>query len=162
MAENSIIRLRIPPAIKAQLEKEAKLKHTTVSSLVREYIDEGMRVDGYKSDIDMITEITKDSLKTVLMPQVERLVKILIKIGKISAAGYFLLLAYIMRNLRPDEITTYIEVAQASSKLGIEYINQKDANVETYLKNHKDLANKALRMTNSGFSANFYEDSNND
>lgn len=150
--------IRVPPAIKEQLEKEARLRHVTVSALVREYIDKGMKVDGYKSDMDMISEITKDSLKSILMPQIERLVKILIKIGKISAAGYFMMLSYVMHNLRPDEIATYIEVAENSAKLGIDYINQKDANVETYLKNHKSIADKVLRMTSSNIGGGLFDD----
>ena len=92
------------------------------------------------------------------MPQIERLVKILIKIGKISAAGYFMMLSYVMHNLRPDEIATYTEVAENSAKLGIDYINQKDANVETYLKDHKSIADKVLRMTNSNIGGGLFDD----
>ena len=96
----------------------------------------------------MISEITEQSLKNVLLPQVERLVKLMMKLGKINGAGYYMQLANLVNSKDRKSIDTLLELVQNCNKLAIEYMSQKDSNVDTFLLNNKELADKAIRLKN--------------
>ncbi|WP_244648326.1 hypothetical protein [Ruminiclostridium herbifermentans] len=72
-----------------EIEKLAAIRGLTVSDIVREFVEKGLAVDGYKNDIDFITEIIHRELKEVLEPQINRIVKLLMKIGKASAGTMY-------------------------------------------------------------------------
>jgi len=122
-----------PVAQLEQLEKLAAKNHTSVSDLVRSYVDKGVAVDGYTQDVDFIAGIVRQEVKTQLAPQVERLVKILMKSGKISAAQYYLLLKLFIEMVSADRVVSLKEMATETRKLGIKYMQYKDHEINQYL-----------------------------
>lgn len=114
------------------MEKLAATKHTSVSVIVREFVDKGLAVDGYRNDIDFITEIIHKELKEVLEPQVNRLVKMLMKIGKVSAGTMYTNLSLI-QFFNDEDQQAFYEMLNRSLRLGVDYMKKKDFEVDQYL-----------------------------
>jgi hypothetical protein len=116
------------------MEKLAATRHTTVSAIVREFVDKGLAVNGYKSDIDFITEIIHKELKEVLEPQVNRIVKMLMKIGKVSAGTMYTNLSLI-QFFNDEDQQAFYEMLNRSLRMGVDYMKKKDFEVDEYLGN---------------------------
>ncbi len=114
------------------MEKLAAVRSISVSDIVREFVEKGLAVDGYKSDIDFITEIIHKGLKEVLEPQINRIVKMLMKIGKVSAGTMYSNLSLIQMISDEDQEAFY-EMINRSLRLGVEYMKKKDVEVDQYL-----------------------------
>jgi len=117
-----------------EIQKIAVIKKVTVSDIVREYVEKGLTVDSYKEDIDFITEIIHKELKEILEPQINRIVKMLMKIGKVSAGTMYSNLSLIQL-INDEDQEAYFEMISRSLKLGVEYMKKKDIEVDAYLGN---------------------------
>lgn len=115
------------------LKMLAAHQHVAVSDVVRRFIDKGITVDAYKEDLDIITQVVRQEIKAQMTPQVDRLVKILIKIGKISAGLYYTTIKTLMRMVGSTKVETFKELATESRKLGIKYMKYKDHEIDKYL-----------------------------
>jgi len=62
-----------------------------LAEVVRGYIDKGLSVDGYSADISFIRTQIREELSAILMPQINRLIKVIIKTGIMSVGGFYLL-----------------------------------------------------------------------
>lgn len=140
------INVRLSEETKSELEAQARKKKVSTSEVIRDFIYKGLEVDGYKNELDFITETINTAVKTALSPQIERLVKILMKIGKINGAGYFTQLANLMNASDKTNLTTLEETIQICNRLAIDYMNLRDVNVEKYLMDHEGLFRKALKL----------------
>jgi hypothetical protein len=127
------------------MEKLAATRHTSVSAIVREFVDKGLAVDGYKTDTDFITEIIHKELKEVLEPQVNRIVKMLMKIGKVSAGTMYTNLSLI-QFFNDEDQQAFYEMLNRSLRLGVDYMKKKDYEVDTYLGNVEDVAKDGGRI----------------
>lgn len=116
-----------------QLEKLAAKKNTTASDLIRTFIDKGLEIDGYTQDVDFIAGIVRQEIKAQLSPQIERLVKILMKSGKISAALYYLTLKLFVQMVSGERLVSLKEMATETRKLGVKYMQYKDHEINQYL-----------------------------
>jgi len=125
--------IRIPDDTFARLEKIAAKNHTTISEVIRQYIDKGLEIDGYTQDVDFIAGIVRQEVKAQLAPQIERLVKILMKSGKISAGQYYLMLKLLVQMVTPDRVMSLKELATETRKLGIRYMQFRDHEINQYL-----------------------------
>lgn len=114
------------------MKKLAAVRGVFVSDIVREFVEKGLAVDGYKSDIDFITEIIHKELKEVLEPQINRIVKMLMKIGKVSAGTMYSNLSLIQL-ISDDDQEAFYEMVNRSLRLGVEYMKKKDVEVDQYL-----------------------------
>ena len=72
--------------MKAELDVIAAKRHITVSELIRDYIDKGMNVDKTASDIDFIRKQIREELDIMLKPQINRLAKLLMRIGMMTVS----------------------------------------------------------------------------
>ena len=117
-----------------EIQKIAVIRKVTVSDIVREYVEKGLTVDSYKEDIDFITEIIHKELKEILEPQINRIVKMLMKIGKVSAGTMYSNLSLIQL-INDEDQEAYFEMISRSLKLGVEYMKKKDIEVDAYLGN---------------------------
>ncbi len=95
------------------MKKLAAIRGISVSDIVREFVEKGLAVDGYRSDIDFITEIIHKELKEVLEPQINRIVKMLMKIGKVSAGTMYSNLSLIQMISDEDQEAFYEMVTEA-------------------------------------------------
>ena len=125
--------LRIPKDMKKNIEKLARKNHASASDVVRSFIDKGIEIDGYTQDVDFIAVIVRQEVKAQMGPQVERLVKILMKSGKISAGLYYLTLRLYMEMMSEERIISFKELATETRKLGIKYMYFKDHEIDNYL-----------------------------
>ncbi len=125
------------------MKKLAAVRGISVSDIVREFVEKGLAVDGYKSDIDFITEIIHKELKEVLEPQINRIVKMLMKIGKVSAGTMYSNLSLIQMISDEDQEAFY-EMINRSLRLGVEYMKKKDVEIDQYL-GHADEVGKDSR-----------------
>ncbi len=108
-------------------------QHVTVADIVRRFIDKGITIDAYKDDLDLIAQVVRQEVKAQMAPQIERLVKILMKIGKISAGLYYTTIKTLMRMVGASKAQTFKELATESRKLGIKYMKYKDNEIDQYL-----------------------------
>jgi hypothetical protein len=128
-----------------EMEKLAAIRGLTVSDIVREFVEKGLIVDGYKNDIDFITEIIHRELKEVLEPQVNRIVKLLMKIGKASTGTMYSNLKLIQLVTDEDE-QAYFEMVNKSLRLGVEYMKKKDVEVDQYLGQADEVSKDSQRL----------------
>ncbi len=147
--------IRVPDELKEQLEVKATAEHITMSDLVRRYIDKGLNLEGYKSEIDFLSEIMQTVLSGVLEPQIERIIKLIIKLGKINGAGYFLQLANLLSEDNESDIGDISEIVNRCNRLAVKYMSQKDSDVERFLLNNTELLKEALRLKNDPYGFEF-------
>ena len=131
--EMSYMGVRLTKDMQQNLEKLARKNHSTVSETVRTLLEKGLEIDGYTQDVDFIAGIVRQEVKAQMMPQVDRLVKILMKSGKISAALYFLTLRLYVEMVSQDRLVSLKEMATETRKLGIKYMHFKDHEIDNYL-----------------------------
>ena len=74
----------ISEKMKSELDTIAAKRHISVSELIRDYIDKGMNVDKTASDIDFIRKQIREELAIMLKPQINRLAKLLMRIGMMT------------------------------------------------------------------------------
>ncbi len=127
------------------MKKLAAIRGISVSDIVREFVEKGLAVDGYKSDIDFITEIIHKELKEVLELQVNRIVKMLMKIGKVSAGTMYSNLSLIQMISDEDQEAFY-EMINKSLRLGVEYMKKKDVEVDQYLSQADEVGKDSRRV----------------
>lgn len=128
-----------------EIEKLAAIRGLTVSDIVREFVEKGLAVDGYKNDIDFITEIIHRELKEVLEPQINRIVKLLMKIGKASAGTMYSNLKLVQLVTDEDE-QAYFKMVNKSLRLGAEYMKKKDVEVDQYLGQADEVSKDSQRL----------------
>ncbi len=127
------------------MKKLAAVRGISVSDMVREFVEKGLAVDGYKSDIDFITEIIHKELKEVLEPQINRIVKMLMKIGKVSAGTMYSNLSLIQLISDEDQEAFY-EMINRSLRLGVEYMKKKDVEIDQYLSQADEVGKDSRRV----------------
>ena len=127
------------------MKKLAAVRSISVSDIVREFVEKGLAVDGYKSDIDFITEIIHKELKEVLEPQINRIVKMLMKIGKVSAGTMYSNLSLIQLISDEDQEAFY-EMINRSLRLGVEYMKKKDVEIDQYLSQADEVGRDSRRV----------------
>lgn len=154
MPESSPIRIRIPIETKKQLEAKASQENLTISDLVRRYIDKGLSIEGYKSEIDYLSDIIGTVLSGIIEPQIERLVKLTVKLGKINGAGYYLQLANLAETNKA-ELEELLETVSRCNKLAVRYMSQKDSDVERFLMNNRELVREALKLKVNPYGFDF-------
>ncbi len=127
------------------MKKLAAIRGISVSDIVREFVEKGLAVDGYISDIDFITEIIHKELKEVLEPQINRIVKMLMKIGKVSAGTMYSNLSLIQMISDEDQEAFY-EMVNRSLRLGVEYMKKKDVEIDQYLSQTDEVGRDSRRV----------------
>lgn len=128
-----------------EVQKVAALRNVTVSDIVREYVKKGLTIESYKEDTDFIREIVRNELKDVLEPQVNRIVKMLMKIGKVSAGTMYSNLSLIQLINNEDDQVFY-EMLSRSLRLGVDYMKKKDTEVDAYLGQVGDVVNDSEKL----------------
>lgn len=88
-------------------------------------------VNGYKQDTEYIASIVRQEVKTQTALQVERLAKMLMKVGKVSAGQYYLLLKLLlMENSGHRDLN---QLSVQARKMGVRYMQMKDSEINIYL-----------------------------
>lgn len=130
----------------AAIKKLAATDNLTIAELLRRYIEKGMKIDGYKQDIDFISSIIRqefmavyhlEDIKNVVEQQVSRIDKMLMKSGKLTVSQFFLLIK-VMQNLvgREDE-AYFAELVEQADNMGIEFMHHKNSTINEILRDGK-------------------------
>ncbi|MFI3249746.1 MAG: hypothetical protein R3Y07_02125 [Eubacteriales bacterium] len=130
---------------KQQLEDLDKLSNSldiTRTELIRSLISKGLSVQGYAQDIDLITNIIRQELQAIYRPdeirsmmneQVNRIAKMLMKVGKMEAGSYFLLVKVILHIWPTAQMEEVFELIRDTQELGIGFMQCSDGDINRYL-----------------------------
>lgn len=135
-----------------QLEHISASKQITVSELIREYVDKGLTIDGYRQDKEFLGSIVREQMelifneeriKEMMNKQTDRIAKMLMKNGKVAGGGFFLSLALLsyLESMSPDEVEMLYE---RSIKLGVQYMQHPDSKVSEILFDLSNLTRLSL------------------
>ena len=136
------------------LDKLAAKKQTTTSELVRGYVEKGLSLEGNREDIDFIASIIRQELMAVYHVEdmkgicdhnTNRLAKILMKIGKINGAIFFLLIKVLINLTNEGSEDDFEQMLSEAVKLGVDYMQKKDFQINSFLQDTghlRDLAEK--------------------
>ncbi|TCL57674.1 hypothetical protein EDD76_108209 [Kineothrix alysoides] len=137
------------------LDKLAAKKHTTTSEIVREYVDKGLAIEGNREDIDFIAQMIRqeltavyhvDEIKAIVDHDADRLAKMLMKIGKINGAMFFLLLKVLMNLANEGSEDDFDQMIADSVKLGVDYMQKKDFQINSFLQDTGNLRNLSEKI----------------
>jgi len=119
--KTTVLTVRVKESTYRKLQTHANKIGMNVSELTREYIQKGMNIASYKEDIDFIRKQIREELQIQLKPSIERLAKLSVKTGIVSAAGYHLAAAMLSEFVHPTRQREYSEVLAESKKHGVAY-----------------------------------------
>ncbi len=131
-----------------QLEKLAVSMDISRTELIRNFISKGLAVQGYSQDMDMITAVIRQEINAIYRPeeiknmmsqQVDRIAKMLMKVGKMEAGSYFLLVKLIL-NIWPDpDLEGCLNMIQDTQDLGIGFMQLPDGDINRFLQDAENL-----------------------
>ncbi len=125
--------LRISSDENAALTALAAQKNCTRSELIRQFVKQGLSVEGTRDSIDFIRENIHDEISAICQPQFERLAKLIAKIGYQSVAD-FNLLCYIIDGILPKQMQIEFEEMKRRAKMmAIAYLKLKDTEFAEFL-----------------------------
>lgn len=134
-----------------EIDKRADREQISRTEQIRRYIEKGLSVDGYRQDIDFVAGILRQEVMAIYHPediaklvyqtvaeltekQASRIEKMQMKLGKISAASYFLLARVLMEFYRNDNPADFAALVEKTGSMGVEFMKQKNSTVNEILK----------------------------
>ena len=124
--------------MKSELDVIAAKRHITVSELIRDYIDKGMNVDKTASDIDFIRKQIREELDLMLKPQVNRLAKLLMRIGMMTVSFCYFTSKIIHYFVPLNDRTSYEELMAMSKHDAAAYLNMRDSALDAAFNTFKN------------------------
>ena len=156
MPEKSVKRsINFAPGTLKTLDTLATKKHSTTSELVRQFVEKGLSVDGYKEDVDFIATIVRQELmaiyhiediKNVMEQQTSRLAKMLMKMGKMSSAEFYLMLKVLMNVAHDGTEDQFDQMLNEAITLGVDYMQKKDFQINSFLQDTDNLRRLAKKL----------------
>jgi len=156
MPERSVKRsINFPPDMLKALDRLAARNHTTTSELVRQFVEKGLSVEGYRDDVDFIAGIIRQELlavyhlediKGIVEQQANRIAKMHMKSGKIDAAAFFLLLKVLMNIAHEGTQDQFDQMLNEAVTLGVDYMQKKDFQINSFLQDTDHLRRLAEKL----------------
>ena len=128
----------ISEKMKAELDVVAAKRHITSSELIRDYIDKGMNVDKTASDIDFIRKQIREELDIMLKPQINRLAKLLMRIGMMTVSFCYFTSKIVHLFVPLSERTSYEELLSASKHEAAAYLSMRDSSLDAAFQAFKE------------------------
>lgn len=137
------------------LDKLAAKKHTTASELVRDYVEKGLSIEGNREDIDFIARIIRqeltavyhvDEIKAIADHDTDRIAKMLMKIGKINGAAFFLLIKVLISLANEGSEDDFDRMLSEAVRLGVDYMQKKDFQINSFLQDTENLRELADKL----------------
>lgn len=147
--------INFAPQTLKTLDTLAIKNNTTTSELVRSYVEKGLSIDGYKQDIDFIADIIRQEfhavyhvgdIERVMQKQTDRIAKMLMKTGKLSSAEFFLMMKVMMYLWNDNAKDDFDQLLTESISLGIDYMQKKDFQINSFLEDTGNLQEKATGL----------------
>ena len=156
MPEKSLKRsINFSPESLKTLDTLAAKNDTTTSELVRQFVEKGLSVEGYRQDIDFIASIIRQELmaiyhiediKAVVEQQTNRIAKMHMKSGKIDAAAFFLLVKVLMNVAHEGTEDQFDQMLNEAVTLGVDYMQKKDFQINSFLQDTDNLRRLADKL----------------
>jgi hypothetical protein len=112
------------------LQQIAAMQGKPVSELIRKYISDGMNVDKTSSDIDFIRKQIREELEIMLKPQINRLAKLLMRIGMMTISFCYFNSKIVHRFVPFSDKTSYEELLAECKHNAAAYLNMRDASLD--------------------------------
>ena len=116
--------------MKAELDVIAAKRHISTSELIRDYIDKGMNVDKTTSDIDFIRKQIREELDLMLKPQINRLAKLLMRIGMMTVSFCYFTSKIVHLFVPLSERTSYEQLLSECKHQAAVYLNTRDSAID--------------------------------
>lgn len=138
-----------------QIEKLAYQNNINTSEQIRRFIDEGLKIKGYRQDIDMIADIIRsefnsiyrlEDIKQLLDSQANRLEKMISKLGKINCGQLFLLISMFLEIVAEDSHEKFDTILKKSMYNGIDYMQKQDYQINDFLRDTEQLKNISNKL----------------
>jgi len=128
----------ISEKMKAELDVVAAKRHITTSELIRDYIDKGMNVDKTASDIDFIRKQIREELEIMIKPQVNRLAKLLMRIGMMTVSFCYFTSKIVHLFVPLSERTSYEELMAQCKHEAAAYLSVRDFSIDAAFQSFKE------------------------
>jgi hypothetical protein len=122
--------INLSPKTYDALRQIAAVQGKPVSELIRKYISDGMNADKTSQDIDFIRRQIREELEIILKPQINRLAKLLMRIGMMTVSFCYFnsKIVHIFAPLR--DRTSYEELMTECKHNAAAYLNMRDASLD--------------------------------
>lgn len=147
--------INFSPETLKTLDTLAAKNDTTTSELVRQFVEKGLSVEGYRQDIDFIASIIRQELmaiyhiediKAVVEQQTNRIAKMHMKSGKVDAAAFFLLIKVLMNVANEGTEDQFDQMLNEAITLGVDYMQKKDFQINSFLQDTDNLRHLADKL----------------
>ena len=132
------LNLRITKSMYESINSFAINRGISVSEAARQLIYKSLILEKTQEDMDFIRSNIRAELEAYLKPQVERIIKCVIKGGITSSAGYYLNAKALAEFIPPHLRVEYENALLESKKLGVAHMQVKDRKVEEFMEESQD------------------------
>ncbi len=120
------------------LKKLSSKTHKPIAEIVRGFIRAGMSIESSKDDIDFIRKQLREELDIMLKPQVNRLAKLLMRIGMMTISFCYFN-SKIIENFVPfEDMESYEELMTNAKHSAAAYLNMRDAALDAAFKEFEE------------------------
>lgn len=126
--------VRLPDDDLERIHKLAKENNISTAEQARRYIIKGMSVDAYQNDEGKILVNMQESLKAVLEPEINRIVKISVK-NSIASSINLLYTAFLVYRIASPESQAKLEpIMDEARRLGISFVQLGKGSIDDFVK----------------------------
>ncbi|WP_324824873.1 ribbon-helix-helix domain-containing protein [Sinanaerobacter sp. ZZT-01] len=138
-----------------EIDKLAARENVSRNEQIRRFIEKGLDIEGYTQNVDFISSIIRqeftavyhiEDIKAVAEQQTNRLAKMLMKSGKIDAAGFFLLIKVLMNLAHDGTEDQFDQMLNEAVTLGVDYMQKKDFQINSFLQDTDNLRGLADKL----------------
>ena len=107
-----------------------------MSELIRSYVKDGLKINSSKEEIDFIRLQIREELNSVMSGYMNRIIKLLVRIGTMTIAMCFFTSKVLYMLLSPyKEKIDYDDILSNAKKKAAAYLSLRDEEVEKAYKN---------------------------
>jgi hypothetical protein len=134
-----------------EIEKLAIKRNCYASDVIRDFVDKGLSVQGYRDDVDFLSGIIRQEVKAEMRAQANRLAAMLYKVGVLSASNYFMNVQMMADVINPSMQDTFQSIHEKSRRVGMDYMNMKVKDVLEFLEDEEEIAATMARIKKNWF-----------
>jgi spore coat polysaccharide biosynthesis protein SpsF (cytidylyltransferase family) len=134
-----------------EIEKLAVKQNCFASDVIRDFVDKGLSVQGYKDDISFLTDIIRQVVGAEMGKQANRLAAMMYKIGVLSASNYFMNVQMLSDVINPSMQDDFKSIQERTRRLGMDYMNMKVKDVLEFLEDEEEIADTLAKIKRNWF-----------
>ena len=112
------------------LQKLGTKTHKPMAEIIRGFIKAGMDIERSKEDIDFIRKQIREELEIMLKPQINRLAKLLMRIGMMTVSFCYFNSKIVHLFVPIKDRTSYEELMSECKHNAAAYLNMRDASLD--------------------------------